>query len=309
MRILIGKPIRHIEMFRKASAQGIIFNEDVEKLYDILPDIITRLGHECVVIEMIEQLRRVYQEKNSIFLGWHNHGTTKNTWFIKSAYIPNYFYFDKTGYSGWSELAETYDYEVDIDSIRDDVNDFANYYISNNISRYQSSIENTPKTPYVVVFEQRPDDAVADFAYIPDLSSKVIEAFKGTKYNVAIRPHPFNLEWKNSSWQWSINDTGSLHKLIAGSAAVYTVNSGAGFEALLHKKRVFTVGHCDYRWVTTTLKTDKEIRSSIDLIEEPIDEDNIIKFLHYCMNYHFMNVNDEESIIRKINRAVDEYNQ
>ena len=304
LKILIGKPVRHIEMFRAASAQGLYFNADVEKLYDTLPDIITGLGYECSIIE--QNVRRVYQEKNSIFLSWHNHGTTKNTWFIKSAYVPNYFYFDKTGYSGWSELTETYDYDVDVNSIRNEVNDFRNYYISDDISRYKHCEEDIPKTPYVIVFEQRPDDAVADFAYVSDLSSKVIETFKGTKYNVIIRPHPFNLEWKNGSIQWSINEMNSIHKLIAGSSAVYTVNSGAGFEALLHNKRVFTAGQCDYHWATNTLKSDKDIKNSIDLIDEPVDEDNITKFLHYCINYHFMNVNNKSSIERKILRAVNE---
>ena len=117
MRLLIGKPTRHIEMFRSASEQGMMYNDDVEKLYDMLPDIISRMGHEPVVLDMTKDIRRIYQEKNSKFLAWHNHGTTPNTWFIKQAYIPDYFYFDKTGYSGWSELTESYNYDIDLASL------------------------------------------------------------------------------------------------------------------------------------------------------------------------------------------------
>lgn len=307
MRVLIGKPIRHIEMFREASEQGLMRNNDVEKLYNILPGIVDRLGFEPITIEMAN-LRRVYQEKNSIFLAWHSHGTTKNTWFVKQSYLPDYFYFDKTGYSGWSELTETYTHDVDVETIRDEVSTFATYYISNNISRFNQTPNNeTPTRPYVLAFEQRPDDAVSDFAYIDNFIPKLQEAFRNTQYEVVVKPHPVDLRWSksNNTWEWLINDTGSLHDLIANSTAVYTINSSAGFESLLHNKRVFTAGQCDYHWVTNVLKDDKDLVGSIELLTEPVDEDEITKFLHYCLNHHFMNVNDESSIERKILRAVE----
>ena len=306
MRVLIGKPTRHIEMFKAASEQKLMYNDDIVKLYEILPTISKRLGFDCTTLEMTKDIRRVYQEKDSIFLAWHNHGNTPNTWFVKSSYLPDYFYFDKTGFSGWSELAETYEYDVDIDSIRDEVKEFANNYISNNTSRFnQSYIEPIPKEPYVVVFGQREDDVVSDFAYMDDFIPKVIEAFKDTEYTVKVKPHPLDLVGTKTGWEWSVNDkTGSLHQLIENSTAVYTVNSGSGFEALLHGKRVFTAGKCDYHWVTDVLKTDEDIKASIDILDDPVDTDSIIKFLHYCLNHHFMNVNDEASIERKLLRAV-----
>ena len=77
MRILIGKPTRHIEMFKAASDSGLFYNDDVEKLYDILPNVIERLGFECIDIDMTENIRRIYRDKESIFLAWHNHGTRR----------------------------------------------------------------------------------------------------------------------------------------------------------------------------------------------------------------------------------------
>lgn len=44
---------------------------------------------------------------------------------------------------------------------------------------------------------------------------------------------------------------GNIHDLIAGAMAVYTINSGVGFEALLHGKRVVTFGRCEYDAVAT----------------------------------------------------------
>lgn len=310
MRILIGKPTVHLEMFDAASKQGLFYNSDVVELYDILPEIIEGMGIECINIEMQKSIRRVYQEKDSIFLAWHNHGTTPNTWFIKQGYVPDYFYFDKTGYSGWSELADKYEHDVDVDAIRPEVEKIADYYISNNISRFdQTYKEEIPDNPYVLVFEQREDDAVSIFARVHNIGEKVKEAFKDTKYDVVVKPHPLDLEHiPNTGWRWSVNDkTGSLHKLLANCSAVYTVNSSAGFEALLHNKRVFTAGHSDFHWATDSINDEADIRKSIELLDEPVDTDRITKFLHYCFTEHFMNVKDRASIERKIQKAVDHY--
>ena len=310
MRFIIGRPTRHIEILKAASDQNLMYNTDVERLYDMLPDVIRRTGVECVDADISKNMRRIYQDKDSIFLAWHNHGTTKNTWFIKQGYLLDYFYFDKTGYSGWSELAQTYEYDVDVDDIRDEVKAFTDNYIANNSSRYdQSYVEPIPEEPYVVVFEQRSDDAVADLSYIDDFIPKVKEAFKDTEYTVYVKPHPLEINYVGGEWVWSVNQqTGSLHELIEKSAAVYTINSSAGFEALLHGKRVFTAGHCDYHWVTDVLKTDEDIVASVDLLDKLVDTNSITKFLHYVINHHYMNINDKDSIIRKINRATEHYN-
>ncbi|MDT7688865.1 MAG: hypothetical protein QOE46_1624 [Acidobacteriota bacterium] len=42
----------------------------------------------------------------------------------------------------------------------------------------------------------------------------------------------------------------NIHDLIAGARGVFTINSGVGFESLIHGKPVATFGNCDYKWVT-----------------------------------------------------------
>lgn len=61
--------------------------------------------------------------------------------------------------------------------------------------------------------------------------------------------------------KWS-ND--NIHDLIAESDAVFTVNSGVGFEALLHGKPVVTFGRAEYDCVT--------IHASIDTVESAWQE-------------------------------------
>jgi len=42
----------------------------------------------------------------------------------------------------------------------------------------------------------------------------------------------------------------NIHSLIDGAELVCTINSGSGFESLIHGKPVVTFGDCDYHWVT-----------------------------------------------------------
>ena len=42
----------------------------------------------------------------------------------------------------------------------------------------------------------------------------------------------------------------NVHDLISRARGVFTINSGVGFESLIHGKPVVTFGDCDYKWVT-----------------------------------------------------------
>lgn len=77
---------------------------------------------------------------------------------------------------------------------------------------------------------------------------------KGVVLN--IKPHPANLaltagyreRFPESTWiRWRDE---SIHDLIDETQAVFTVNSGVGFEALLHGKPVVTFGRAEYDCVT-----------------------------------------------------------
>lgn len=48
----------------------------------------------------------------------------------------------------------------------------------------------------------------------------------------------------------------NVHDLIAWSRGVFTINSGVGFESLIHGKPVVTFGNCDYKWVTFRADAD-----------------------------------------------------
>ena len=303
MKVLIGRPHWHLEQFKKLDNMLL---DDILILYDMLPSILDEMQVEYKVLHM--QNHQIIKENNSIFLAWHNHGTSENTWFIKTSYLQDYFYFDKYGHSGWSELAKKYEYDVDVNSMRNEIQIFCDDYILSNRSRCAQPKEAfVPAEPYVLVLQQRQDDAVAQFAYIDNqtLLDRVTELYKGTSYRVVTKAHPLAKHALHNIDAFEA--TGSIHKIIAGATAVYTVNSGGGFESLLHGKRVFTTGHCDYHWATDVIKTDADLQASVRLAMQPANKDKIIKFLHYTLNKHFINIHDIDTIKHKIQRALDEY--
>ena len=310
MRIRIANPISYLEFNKRQDPKNFYYT-DVERFYDSLPSILDGMNIDYDELYIKNNARIIHQKENSIYLAWHTHGTLPNIWHLQAGYMPNYLYFDKNGFGPWSEIVDKCDYKIPVEDVRGGVEDFCSNYISNNTSRIpQPDAATLPDEPYVLVLGQRPDDCVMQFSHIDtmELAHAVTEAYKGTKYKVCTKGHPLEPTMSYSS-PGSIQVTGNLHKYIAGASAVYTVNSSSGFEGVIHGKRVFTTGRSDYHWATTELKTVKDIKDSIELLEEPIDNDNRIQFLHYMLNHHFMNVNDTKSIQRKILRAVAEYEQ
>ena len=307
MRIRIAKPIAYLDFNYKKDPDKFYYT-DVAKFYDVLPSILDDMGIEYDVLH-ITRGRTIHQKENSIYLAWHSHGTLPNIWHLNAGYMPNYLYFDKTGFGPWSEIVDECNYKVPVEVVRTGVENFCTDYIANNSTRIpQPQTAFLPDEPYVLVLGQRPDDCVAQFSHIDTMSLAhvVTEAYKGTKYKVCTKAHPLEPTMAYGPPD-AIQVTGNLHKCIAGASAVYTVNSSSGFEGIIHGKRVFTTGRSDYHWAATELKTVSDIKKSIELLDEPIDDDNRIQFLYYMFNYHFMNVDSVESIQAKILRAVMEY--
>lgn len=311
MKVRINKPVYHIDNWD--------FYGDVKQLYDnTLPEILTEMGieYDMMGASLGRYGKRVIRDKDTLCLAWHLHGNLPDVWHLKTAYLPDYFYFDKHGYSAWSDLAREYEYDVDIEDIRDEMQKFCDDYIASNRSRaLQPQEAYIPKEPYVLVLLQRNNDTVMEFAHMDSqvLLDEVTELYKDTGYTVCVKSHPFKDTLKthgDGDIRLSpdvFHATGSLHKIIAGATAVYTVNSGSGFEALLHGKRVFTSGDSDYHWVTTTVKNKQDLRDTMHLIEEPVDKDEILKFLHYALNEYFVSIHDKQRIRERIELAISQY--
>lgn len=91
----------------------------------------------------------------------------------------------------------------------------------------------------------------------------------------------------------------SLHELLSLAQSAITINSGSGFEALMHLKPVVTMGGCDYSAVTRECKNIKDIENCKSFLQGKANETkikkflwaykekdipNILKIIKYCLN-------------------------
>lgn len=298
VKILVGRPEKWIARSKARTAKIWFF--DVDRLYNSIPRLCKELNIECEVRHI--DPHKIIREPNTIYLAHHTYGREKNIWHIKKGYVPGYMYWDRDGYSGWSEAVSRYSELIHYNT--DDTEKIIKEYIKSNSSKIkQPEVATVPDHPYVLVLGQRPHDTVSAHSYIDtiDLSRLVNQAYKGTGIEVYTKPHPMSLKTR---FMGKTID-GSMHKLIAGAKAIYTVNSGSGFESLFHYKKVYTSGKCDYSPVTTVIKNLEDIKATMNYPSP--NQYSILHYLTYCFTEHFVNCYDDNSIKRKLQRCVDEY--
>jgi hypothetical protein len=309
MKFLFARPndwfIYSKKRHKSHYTKGWIGLYDVEHLFDTMVEVSKNLGVPCES-RNIKPLT-IVREPNTIYIGHHTQGIVKNTWHTKKGMVPDYLYFDKFGYSGWSELARKYEYDK-ILSIEEKqwVIDYITEYIKTNNSKIpQPTTAKIPNKPYILVLGQKPGDSVQQLAWIRTqaLSKIVNEVYKDTEYEVYTKPHPGLAHIKFSGKRIE----GAMHPLVANAKAVYTCNSGSGFESLFHMKHVFISGDCEYKWAGHAIKNKQDIIDTMPIIDTPVDEEKIIKFLHYCFKEFFVNCYDVDGITKKMQRCIDEY--
>ncbi len=103
---------------------------------------------------------------------------------------------------------------------------------------------------------------------VKDALVKTLDFAKTKKIQIIVKPHPLNREsmkplgrivldrinnGENILWARNIN----IHDLLSNCEAVFTVNSGAGMEAILHNKPVFCYGRSDYASVSHYILKDE----------------------------------------------------
>ena len=180
MKIIVRKPNHAINKYRSDPNNYT----DIETFYDRLPLALDEMDADYEIVDRWDNV----DTSNAIELQWHSRGNAKNTWYIKSGYLPNYFYFDKTGYSGWGTLVHEYDCNIDSDT----ANKFVESFSFNSRMPQADEVTGVEK-PYVLVLGQKMLDAVLPFSYFGDrLRSMVTDLYKDSQYNVVFKPHPLN---------------------------------------------------------------------------------------------------------------------
>ena len=87
----------------------------------------------------------------------------------------------------------------------------------------------------------------------------------------------------------------NVHSLISAARAVIVINSGVGFESLIHGKPVITLGACDYQWMTFR-STVSDLDAAWDFGGAFSEQQQLqgFRFIHYYYHQHAY-LNSEET--------------
>ena len=250
-------------------------------------------------------------------------GVCDNVWCAMGAPIKGWMLCDRNGYSGASSIAKDHSL-LKINDVSDEDalamhERLLNKFVKMNLSKYeQPTFADFKSDPFILVLGQVAGDSVVNFSNFlapknmsmgtrrePWAKKDIPTGYMNTiltalsvmdKFNIPIiyKPHPFESQDQNSAINnliklpmfnnVSIVSDVSIHELLPLSKAVVTINSGAGFEALIHLKPVVTLGKADYSASTYECNSVEDIKNSKQFINAPVDKLRIKKFLYAYLN-------------------------
>ena len=258
---------------------------------------------------------------NALLISVHTVGIAKNVVRLKESYLPGYYYFDRTGYSGWAEIAYNSVLQGSANGYVDGGNaEFLNKIrhekVTSNSSKYPQDsaivgLDKRHEKPYIFLALQTTDDLVARLAYIDQIKLAYLLAEKAEEQSMqlVVKRHPLCIDTYIETSICRLAEkfncvrltSASVNKLIPDARAVVTVNSGVGFEALIMGVPVISAGLSDYSFVTHQLHSGSDIEK-FDFVEKKTILKSIDNFLcFYLKNYclHFSNIENAKFLIQK----------
>lgn len=282
-------------------------------------------------LEIVPRGSEVPNNMPGIFIGKHTRLTNANCWNVKKSYLPGYFYFDHTGYSGWAQLANNqclFEKALVADQTAAD-EFFESLYASTvvaNQSKTKQSKEPFINPPGAFIFLplQLSFDSVMKLSRIEHF--RFYEAVRDwaaqRKLYLVVKPHPASkgdlvfgrdcestkriLEDAKQHRHVCLSNA-SIHYILPKCEAVFCINSGVGFEALIHKKSVIAVGHSDYHWATHSISRLDEIPNNEEWRKPALPGTSINKFLYFFLSKYLVDIHRPITIQQRIAVTVSEF--
>lgn len=239
-------------------------------------------------------------------LSFHTCGTAPGVIHFKPADLPGYAVIDPGGYSGWSTLARLQLIDLDLPSPIEAEAFYQQHWrevVLGNISKYTQAAPGIPSLPdrYVFVPLQVATDRTQQLARIPMMTmlDMVIARFIDTDVKVVVKRHPKcrNTEVAARIDQLTANGTillrdDSIHTLISGAEAVFTVNSGVGSEAMVHLKPIYLFGEADYNLAAHRISNEDDLNRLTAEFSPALPETQMKQFLCYYRTRYLVDVED-----------------
>jgi len=267
VRILIRNFNSHINSksgseLPKGKVRG---TDDWQKFEQILIDSLLELGHEVHSQEehptqadcpgLWDKKIRVHQTKNSM---------PAYDYYYMQIHCKDLFTFDPTGWGvEASGIKECTSYLEDVEDSRKFCQTLSDKFHASGISKCDQPLT-TDFTPekFILVPVQIPRDWTI-LHHSPITVKYFVESVAAwasdNNYHVCFKMHPFNrgdvelheaIDYVASNSPYVRKVEGNIHELIKRSVGLFVINSGTGFEALIHGKPVATFGNCDYNRVS-----------------------------------------------------------
>lgn len=163
-------------------------------------------------------------------------------------------------------------------------------------------LSETPSAPFILIPLQIPRDYTLKY-HSPITLRYFLDSMENwaneSQNHIAFKLHPHNKcdgdlidmvnEAANSHYCHLV--TGPIHELIKRSKGLFVINSGTGFEALIHGKPVATFGNCDYNTVThnADIRRIDEARNFIYSYSEK-QRNLAYKYIYWYINEHAYDV-------------------
>jgi hypothetical protein len=262
-------------------------------------------------------------KKETFLFSYHSVGKKSNNIIrYKDGYLHNMITFDKKGYSGWSSLCEK-----DIDKLLLNISNkksnelftkLSKKHIDNNKSKYTQPKDIDFVFPKDFIFFplQTLNDSVMKLSYFEpiELIKDIVSVLNKKNIPLVIKQHPRckNPKLKELLLEYEKNKkiilfSGSIHDAISKAKSIYTINSGVGFEALLHLKPVVTFGKSDYISMTKNIKDLKDIKKEPFYHLSETDKKIIKKFLYYYITEKCLFLDDTKKLEKFINIFIINY--
>lgn len=265
------------------------------------------LGLQIVAVEQLQDLppaRLVLSHhtvEDGLFTALREKGST--VWHFKTGDLPGSLTIDAGGFSGWSTLARRSIESLDLDSMDLTAAEafFQQRYaavVGENQSKYQQPDQTQASLPdplFVFVALQTLGDMVQRQARVPmlDMLAMVIRRFAGTGVTVVVKRHP---KCRSKRVLAAINaarlqphvriTAASIHQILAAASALFTVNSGVGSEAMLHKVPIYCFGGADYAPVAHQVRSEGDLIEMTTPIRPAVSDADLVRFHAYYRQTH-----------------------
>lgn len=281
-----------------------------KKFEDTLIEVVDELGYEYVLQPESPIVDDNYEDASTkIFVHKTFREKPEGDLFYMQMHLKELFVFDKRGWGAdhskkisLSELKE-----IGVKESQNFVDELQHEFITTGESKHKQ-----PKNRKILSFFQK---EVKDYILIPlqiprdyvikhhspisvlEFINTMASWAKKNKKNVVFKLHPHNKRDKDiirsvrkaslKSKYVFVRD-GNIHEMISKADGVVVINSGVGFESLIHRKPVATFGNCDYKVATLDISIENNLNRLKEYIEDYKNSETSDKLVyHYCNNHGF----------------------